>query len=376
MTGSIKTISGVLFLAIVAYGQPPVQSSDFPIDAATRQMVINQLSATLTANYFDVSLAANMSSSITAKAAAGGYDSITSALTLAQALTSDMRAISHDKHLFVASSAAALPSTPAGPSRQEADYFNENMTAVQRLPGNIGYLRLSSFDPAAFLKDRLTSAMNFLAGTDGLLIDLRDNPGGDSSGYTLLASYFLGPDPVDLNDTICDRGCPPSVGPAVGNVIHQTTVSDIGGTSYGAKPVYVLTSSGTFSAAEAFTYALQARGRAFVVGEVTGGGAHPTQFIQLNSHFQASIPYAHTVNPVTGTSWEGVGVQPDLAVSADLAQPAAQLAALWLTLDASTSLPGYARNDITKAIEQISSSLEQQAPGTSDLAQRRSRSRR
>jgi C-terminal processing protease CtpA/Prc len=82
-------------------------------------------------------------------------------------------------------------------------------------------------------------------------------------------------------------------------------------------PVYILTSKRTFSAAEAFAYDLQALKRATVVGEPTGGGAHPFQYRRVRPHFVLSLAEARSLNPITKQNWQGVGVQPDVLVPAE-----------------------------------------------------------
>src|SRR5262249_22574655 len=89
------------------------------------------------------------------------------------------------------------------------------------------------------------------------------------------------------------------------------------GKRYTGKPVYVLTSARTFSGAEEFAYNLQSRKRATIVGETTGGGAHPGGVRPINDHFAMFVPTGRAINPVTGTNWEGTGVKPDVAVRAD-----------------------------------------------------------
>jgi C-terminal processing protease CtpA/Prc len=86
------------------------------------------------------------------------------------------------------------------------------------------------------------------------------------------------------------------------------------GTRYTDRPVYVLTSHHTFSGGEDFAYTLQALGRATVIGEATGGGAHPTRGFPISAAVHIGIPFARSVNPVTGTNWQGTGVVPDVAV--------------------------------------------------------------
>lgn len=81
-------------------------------------------------------------------------------------------------------------------------------------------------------------------------------------------------------------------------------------------PVYILTSKKTFSAAEDFSYGMQQAKRATIVGEATGGGAHPTNPFSVGQGFIVQIPFGRSSNPVTKTDWEGTGVIPDFKVDA------------------------------------------------------------
>jgi C-terminal processing protease CtpA/Prc len=94
------------------------------------------------------------------------------------------------------------------------------------------------------------------------------------------------------------------------------------------KDVYVLTSKRTFSGAEEFTYNLKNLKRAIIVGETTGGGAHPGGGFRLNEHFGMFVPTGRAINPITKTNWEGTGVTPDVAVPADQALLTARIMAL------------------------------------------------
>ena len=58
----------------------------------------------------------------------------------------------------------------------------------------------------------------------------------------------------------------------------------------------------------------QALGRAELIGETTGGGAHPTRGFPVSRSVHIGIPFARSINPVTGTNWQGTGVVPDVAV--------------------------------------------------------------
>jgi retinol-binding protein 3 len=82
------------------------------------------------------------------------------------------------------------------------------------------------------------------------------------------------------------------------------------------KPAYVLTSTQTFSGAEEFTYNLKNLKRATIVGETTGGGAHPVVGHRIDDHFMIGVPFARAINPISKTNWEGTGVEPDIKVPA------------------------------------------------------------
>src|SRR5207248_2089606 len=94
------------------------------------------------------------------------------------------------------------------------------------------------------------------------------------------------------------------------------------------KDVYILTSSRTFSAAEGFAYSLKALKRVTIVGETTRGGAHPSGSCRINDHFYIQVPWGESINHITKTNWEGVGVEPDVKVPAARALQTALLMAL------------------------------------------------
>ncbi|HLO68336.1 MAG TPA: S41 family peptidase [Holophaga sp.] len=177
---------------------------------------------------------------------------------------------------------------------------------VERLKDGIGYLRVDRFFQAEESRGIFDEAMDQLAGCKAVIVDLRENRGGgDALG--LLASYFL-PERVLLNKLefrkheSIETWAGPSTRPAFVKV-----------------PLYVLVSGRTFSAGEAFAYGLQQRGRATLVGERTKGGANPNQFFPVGGGLELSLSIGRTVNPVSGTNWEGVGIVPQVAVPADQA---------------------------------------------------------
>ncbi len=205
---------------------------------------------------------------------------------------------------------------------RRAHRLNYGVAKIERLAGNVGLLALTNFFPAHLAGDVLTSAMQVLNGTEALIVDLRRNQGGSPETVVLLISYLLDADqePVHINDFYFRHD----------ETTQQSwTLPHVPGRRFGSsKPVYVLTSSNTFSAAEAFAYDLQAMKRAAVVGERSRGGAHPGDRIRLDDHLAAFVPSGRAINPITGTNWQGIGVIPDRVTSAPDALTAAHASAL------------------------------------------------
>src|ERR1700737_4179835 len=114
-----------------------------------------------------------------------------------------------------------------------------------------------------------------------------------------------------------------------GGATHQYwTLPYVPGKRLGEKPVYVLTSKQTFSGAEEFSYNLKNLKRATIIGETTGGGAHPVSGHRIDAHFMIGVPFARAINPISKINWEGTGVEPDVKVpAADALTTAQKLAA-------------------------------------------------
>jgi hypothetical protein len=161
--------------------------------------------------------------------------------------------------------------------------------------------------------------LNFLAYADAIIFDLRENGGGDPSMVQLISSYLF-KEPVHLNSLYFPKS----------DSIHQFwTQAYVEGPRLTEVDVYVLTSGHTFSGAEEFTYNLKNLGRATVIGETTGGGAHWFDYkIFKNLNVGITLPFGRAVNPITGTNWEGTGVTPHIEVPQEKAKDVAHLEAL------------------------------------------------
>ncbi len=312
-----------------AQAPPPASQPDLPLDAATRRVVLDSLCAEVTRHYVFPDRAQLAVKAIRRRAAAHAYDGITSSAAFADSLTAHLQAAVPDLHLRVHYRYDPIPpATDDGPpppaelakAHEQERRRNYGFERAERLPGNVGYLDLRSFsgDPAA--QQTAVAAMNWLGNTDALLVDLRRNGGGSPAMIATLLTYFVAEDDRLLFNTFYQRE---------GDRTEEWWTSPyVPGARYTGKPVYVLTSNRTGSAAEEFAYDVQTHKLGTLVGAVTAGGANPGGLFRLNEHFAAFVATGRAINPVTKTNWEGVGVKPDTLTSAGEALRAAHTMAL------------------------------------------------
>jgi hypothetical protein len=328
--------AALLLTAAGTSAQVPIRiakdQKPLPIDAAQRAKVIDATLKQLDDNYVFPDVAKKMRQAIEARVERKEYDAIETGQELAEKLTAHLQEVSKDKHLRVMCSTEKLPApppkgekpTPNEQMRQNARKMNGGYRRVERLAGNVGYLEVEGFMHPDVAAEPAAAAMNFLANTDALIIDLRHNGGGGPQSVALLCSYLFDEKPVHLNSLYWRKG---------DRTEEFWTLKEVAGKRYVGKDVYLLTSGRTFSAAEEFAYDLQSLKRVTIVGETTGGGAHPGGMVPLGEHFLAFIPSGRAINPVTKTNWEGTGVKPDVAVSADKALETAHQLAVKKLLD-------------------------------------------
>jgi C-terminal processing protease CtpA/Prc len=341
-----------LLMTAAAAAQGPSPGPDRTVDAATRKQVIDGVLHQLDSAYVFPAKAKEMEAAVRARATRGEYDRITSARALADSLTEHLQAVSHDKHLRVRYSSRPIPNEvadqePSAEQKREMETFgrqvNFGIEKAERLPGNVGYLEIRSFGFTAALADSaVAAAMNLLANTDALIIDVRRNGGGDPEMVALVCSYLMGPGEILINKFYwrpADRWD------------ESRTKATVTGRHYGTtRPVYVLTSDRTFSGAEEFAYDVQTQKRGEIVGDTTGGGAHPGGMRRVSENFGVWVPSGRAVNPVTNTNWEGTGVRPDVAVPSEEALRTAHIRALEKLRDAAT---GEDRDRLTDALERV-----------------------
>ena len=286
------------------------------LDAATRARVIDGAIASLNEFYVYPETAKKMEEALRARSKKGEYDSVTDAGAFADLLTDHLQEVSHDKHLRVNFSPRILPKNedrpkpgPEAEARMRAQMERDNCAfeKVERLPSNIGYVKFNGFMSPDVCGPTATAAMNFLGSVDAIIFDMRQNGGGDPRMVAYVSSYLFD-EPTHLNDLYNRKE---------DSTTQYWTLPYVPGKKLGGKPVFVLTSKRTFSGAEEFTYNLKCLKRATIIGETTGGGAHPVSGHRIDDHFMIGVPFARAVNPITKTNWEGTGVEPDVKVPAE-----------------------------------------------------------
>ncbi len=247
------------------------------------------------------------------KDARGGYADCDTPRDLGAAVTTDLQSVNGDRHLRLlfhpdgvvdeADEKAFMASYT-----MESERNGHGILQVRRLPGNVAYLELGpKLYHHQIAGDSIAAAMRLVANARSLVLDLRGCVGGSPETVAMICSYLF-EEETHLTDQLTNN---PE------DFQQRWTMPWVPGPKLPqSASLQVLTSAATFSGGEDLAYTLQQSGRATVVGEVTGGGAHPRRGFTVHSHLEATIPVAYSRNSVSKTDWEGVGVQPDLVVPA------------------------------------------------------------
>jgi hypothetical protein len=302
-------MKGLLLLLALVCGASPLYAQ--ALEAADRNTVVSQSAILLKERYVDPKLGAALAREL--PGAARAWSKITDPAAFAAAMTAWLRTRSQDGHLGLSYSATPIREggddsfSESEMQRYYGAQVNHGIQKIERLDGNIMLLELSVFPPTSMAADVFAAAMNVVAQGDALIIDLRRNGGGAETA-NLLTGYLLEPGDNPLSGYY-DR-------PSNKTQASTAPIWVPGRRFGGKKPLYILTSKRTFSAAEAVAYDLQALRRAVIVGERTGGGAHPFAYRRVHPHFALDLPEGRSVNPITGGNWQGVGVKPDVEIEA------------------------------------------------------------
>lgn len=300
---------------------PPPQREQASVELAPEKLesLIEALAREIEEHYVFPEVASQIGARLREQLFAGAYEGIPIEV-LARRLTTDLRAVNSDKHLSVGPVPPRSAAEPADPALREQEHqaelrrSNFGFQKVEILDGNVGYLELNAFVPLEQARETAAGAMGFLGNVDALIVDLRRNGGGDPSMIQFLSSYFFaGRTHLNSFEWRGKEG-----------LEEFWTFPEVPGKRLLDVPIFVLTSSRTFSAAEEFTYNLRNLERATIVGATTGGGAHPGDTHEIAGLLRVFIPQGRAINPITKTNWEGVGVEPHLKVPAEQALDAAR----------------------------------------------------
>jgi hypothetical protein len=323
MEGSMSWIRRAAAAATITIAATAAAGAQEAFGPSTRDAVVKELAKALRDRYVFPDVGARAAQKIEQQAAAGVYAKLDRP-GLADALTRDLREIAHDKHLRVGARPPQPPGVSVSREQREAEHLrqmargNFGVQKIEILPGNVGYLDLRFFPPASAGGQTAIAAMNLLGNADAVIVDLRQNGGGDPTQIQLISSYFFA-EPTHLNSLYWRAG---------DRTEQFWTFGYVPGKRLADTPVFVLTSQGTFSGGEEFANNLKLQKRGTIVGETTGGGANPGDRFDLPGDMGAFIPTGRAVNPISGTNWEGTGVEPDLKVKAEDALKVAYAAAL------------------------------------------------
>lgn len=281
------------------------------VDGAERERAIHRINELVQQYYFPKRKISDISGYLNQRLSSGAYDAIGEERAFASALNNDLRTASDDPHLRVAYDPEdAVPSRISEEERSSRHVSghvaeaNFGFAGAEWLPGNVGFLDIRAFVPLKFSSATATAAMTFVANTDALIIDLRQNAGGDPETIAFLTSYLF-----DKKTRLTDIELRDD------KTFESWTQEKVSGLKFGGKKsVFVLTSHRTGSGGEQFAYNLQAVKRAVVVGDSTLGQAHFTLRKRIDDRFSISIPNGEAKSPITQTNWDGVGVLANVKV--------------------------------------------------------------
>ncbi len=328
----IVLLLGPIGLTQRAFGQA---GGEVRIDDKTRAAVVEEVGRLLIEKYIFLDVAERIRDHIDGRLRDGAYDDLSDPTLFAQTLTDDLYQISQDRHFYVAFDPRQADLVRAQKSESEHDQQqafeiqrendrlnNFGFRKVENLAGNVGYVDIRFLCNAEYGGGTAAAAMNFLAGADAVIIDLRDTPGGYPNMVQLLCSYFVkGTREGRTHLNTFERRYDDSIE-------QFWTWAYVPGPRMYDVDLYVLTSRHTGSGAEELAYNLRNLERATLVGESTGGAAHPVHAVVIENDFVMHLPDGRPINPISGTNWEGVGVEPHIAVPAEKALETAYMMAL------------------------------------------------
>jgi retinol-binding protein 3 len=299
---SVLAVAGmVLATAGLSAQQQPGESP--VLDAASRALAVESVASVVEVNYPWPDTAQMIAAHVRGRHASNAYDTFSTLAELANALTRDIRAINGDVHLGV------RVGSPSGPGMMAPGSAGPRtgVERVERLDGNVGYLKLNMFVGGDAAFDAVAEALDSLDGTDAMVLDLRAVPGGNAQMSNFIVSHFLPPDVLSLY----------AVSQATWDTTSHVTLSEVPGPRRLDVPLYVLVNGGSASAAEHVPFVLQNFERATIVGERTPGAGRNNVWFPAALGLRVSLSTTRVYDPLTGGGWERTGVVPDIVTPSD-----------------------------------------------------------
>jgi len=325
----MRTLLLGMLSALCLLAAPPLHAQEnMSLEPARQSEFIGIIAKTLRDCYVYPDSGARIGADLDKLRRKGNYARTLTEQEFARAVTADLETLGHDKHLKLFLDPDMNSVLRSGKDSEEADRAwieqehkrNHGFGRLDVLEGNVGYLELDIFMPPWDAAPTAVAAMAYLSACDAFIIDLRNNGGGWGEMVALLSTYFFSPKEQVHLSSVYSR--------PEDKLSQSWTAQWVPGTRFPDRPLYILTSKSTFSAAEEFSYNLKQLKRAVIVGETTRGGAHPVSYKPVGDRLVLQIPEMNSINPVSGGNWEGVGVAPDISATADEALAAAHLTAL------------------------------------------------
>jgi len=328
---ALKLLLAVVFIASVltSQAQNKADQKDYQVSKEEKEIVIDSITKFMKDKYVFPDVGEQMGDLVKKNLKDDVYMDINNPQEFATKVTQDIRSVSNDKHVvlrYAPEMIAMIKNAEEDENNKELEEYakkeresnNFEFKEIKILPGNVGYLKFNRFYDASVAGPTAIAALNFLAYTDALIIDLTDNGGGSPSLIQLMTSYFF-EDTEHLNSFYIREG---------DKTQQFWTLPYVPGKKMTETDLYILTSQYTFSGAEEFTYNLKNMEKATIVGETTGGGAHPVEGHIINDNFIVRVPFGRAVNPISNSNWEGTGIEPNVKTSKAKAKETAYLLAL------------------------------------------------
>lgn len=293
-----------------------VHSQKILVDQADKEKIIREISKLFEEKYVISEVGEKCAKDIISALQSNVYDTLTDAKEFAKKLTADLQKMTGDRHIkFRLIEASDIGENQEGSLHHPVRLFrlmqkeHVGFTRFDWLEGEIGYLEIRRFYNPSEAKEMVISAMNFVAGANAIIIDLRDNQGGAGELLPFFCSHFF------------EKSTQLSSYYSREEDFTQEfwTYDNFTDKRFIDVPLFILTSKNTFSAAEMFAYDLKMRQRAILIGDSTGGGAHSVDLFKVDHRFEIYISTSRAINPVTGSNWEGIGVIPDILVPSEVA---------------------------------------------------------